>query len=351
MKKFLVVMLAFLMLFMMSAGCTPTSEEPQQSDALNSFSPEKTNDTTFEPIVASFLHGAGGSTWPLLSEGVAECVRQLVPGSSITMVPGGAISNAQLVASGEYELCFTFYDTVLDAKNGRGAFEGAPCDNLRVIACVFSTYSQPLCYADEPFNSMAEFFETKPKISLSAHQQGSGVETFNNRLIQAYGYTYEDIEDWGGKVVFANESDTLEMLKDGQIEMFLGGSTPPVSGNIDVNTTRPIKYLTIDSDVIDYMVNTYGYGKATIPQDTYEWLEEDFDTFTAMIVVTCTTDMSDEATYAIAKAINENIDYLCGVHNAAKLQLVDIEGGIICDINEEDIAAGALKYYKEVGLK
>lgn len=70
-----------------------------------------------------------------------------------------------------------------------------------------------------------------------------------------------------------------------------------------------------------------------------------------MIVVTCTTDMSDEATYAIAKAINENIDYLCGVHNAAKLQLVDIEGGIICDINEEDIAAGALKYYKEVGLK
>lgn len=133
--------------------------------------------------------------------------------------------------------------------------------------------------------------------------------------------------------------------------MFLGGSTPPVSGNIDVNTTRPIKYLTIDSDVIDYMVNTYGYGKATIPQDTYEWLEEDFDTFTAMIVVTCTTDMSDEATYAIAKAINENIDYLCGVHNAAKLQLVDIEGGIICDINEEDIAAGALKYYKEVGLK
>ena len=145
MKKFLVVMLAFLMLFMMSAGCTPTSEEPQQSDALNSFSPEETNDTTFEPIVASFLHGAGGSTWPLLSEGVAECVRQLVPGSSITMVPGGAISNAQLVASGEYELCFTFYDTVLDAKNGRGAFEGAPCDNLRVIACVFSTYSQPLC--------------------------------------------------------------------------------------------------------------------------------------------------------------------------------------------------------------
>lgn len=247
MKKFLVVMLAFLMLFMMSAGCTPTSEEPQQSDALNSFSPEETNDTTFEPIVASFLHGAGGSTWPLLSEGVAECVRQLVPGSSITMVPGGAISNAQLVASGEYELCFTFYDTVLDAKNGRGAFEGAPCDNLRVIACVFSTYSQPLCYADEPFNSMAEFFETKPKISLSAHQQGSGVETFNNRLIQAYGYTYEDIEDWGGKVVFANESDTLEMLKDGQIEMFLGGSTPPVSGNIDVNTTRPIKYLTIDT--------------------------------------------------------------------------------------------------------
>ena len=133
--------------------------------------------------------------------------------------------------------------------------------------------------------------------------------------------------------------------------MFFGGSTPPVSNNIDINTTRPIKYLAIESDIIDYMSKTYGYGKAVIPKETYDWLTEDFPTFTAMIVVTCTTDMSDEDTYLIAKAINENTDYLCGVHNAAKLQLQDIEGGIISDINEEDIAAGALAYYKEVGLK
>lgn len=201
MKKTLSLLLCMLMALCFIAGCsTAPSTTPANTDsgvssdaATTPASTEETDSgaqTAFAPITASFLHGAGGSTWPMLAEGVGECIRRLAPGSSITTVPGGAVSNAQLVASGEYELGFTFYDTLLDAKNGRGAFEGAVSDNLKVIACVFSTYSQPFCYAEEPFNSLTEFFETKPKISLSVHQAGSGVESFNNRLVQAYGYTY-----------------------------------------------------------------------------------------------------------------------------------------------------------------
>jgi TRAP transporter TAXI family solute receptor len=140
-------------------------------------------------------------------------------------------------------------------------------------------------------------------------------------------------------------------LKDGQLDAFGGGGAPPNARLIDLARVRDIVYLKMDQDVISNMAQKYGYVPAKIKADTYDFLEEDYETFSATVVIAVAADMPDDVAYLIAKAMYENREYLGTVHSAANRHMVDVPDGIIAGIPElAPVHPGAAKYYREVGL-
>lgn len=315
---------------------SPATAETSESDAIKA-------------VNLTFVHGgSGGGTWGLTAEGIAEAIRRTAPGSVITTVPGSSKGNIVRMGDNEADMGFTFLNNLIDATQGREGFEKT---DVKVIGSPISSVAHLICLKSLGIESIQELKENKTPIRLSVHQRGSGNEQYTRRMLQEYGIVYEDIESWGGKIVHANQGDSLQLIADGQLDAFSGGGEPPKAQFIDLNRKRPLTSLRMDEGVIASMGAKYGYTPTVIKAGTYEFLDEDYPTFAASVVIAVRGDMPDDTAYLLAKAMYEHREYLGTVHSNVKTHIVDDPDGLIAGIPEiAPVHPGALKYYREAGL-
>ena len=68
------------------------------------------------------------------------------------------------------------------------------------------------------------------------------------------------------------------------------------------------RVMPLPQNVIDKLVETYGYVPSVIPAGTYPGQEEDIATVDLSTVILTTADMDDEIVYRMVKALAENHD-------------------------------------------
>lgn len=297
----------------------------------------------------TFVHGTtGGSIWALLAEGISESIRKTAPGYVVTTVPGSSKGNLIRLGKGEADLGYTFLNDLKNAVEGR---EGMQKTDLKVIASTHSTVVQWLALQSKGVNFLRDIKEKKMGLRLSVHQRGSGNEDYNKRLLVEYGIKYADIESWGGKIVHSGEQESCELMADGQIDAFGAGGAPPNTLFIDLHKKRKINLVTMDKEVIQRIANLYGYVPTVMKANTYEFQKEDYQTFSASVVLAVRGDMPDETAYWITKSVYDNRNYLGTVHSSAKTHMITNPEGIIEGIpGLVPVHPGALRFYKEAGL-
>ena len=101
-------------------------------------------------------------------------------------------------------------------------------------------------------------------------------------------------------------------------------------------------------DVIDELISTRPYyAKAVVPGGMYKGNDEPVETFGVKATFVTSAKVSDDVVYAIVKEVFENFDKFVKLHPAYKgLTKEDMLKGLSAPIHP-----GAMKYYKEVGLK
>lgn len=253
---------------------------------------------------------------------------------------GGSVYNINTIREGELQFGVAQSDWQHHAYHGTSKFsEKGPYEGLRAV---FSVHPEPFTVVARADAGITSFDDLKGK-RVNIGNPGSGQRGTMEVLMGAKGWGMEDF-------ALATELKAAEQsaaLCDNQIDAMIYTVGHP-SGSIQEATTACDSVLvTVDGDAVTKLVDDNAfYRTATIPGGMYRGSDADTKTFGVGATFVSSTDVPDEAVYAVVKSVFENFDAFRKLHPAfAHLKPEEM----IADGLSAPLHDGAAKYYREKG--
>ena len=334
MKKALILGVVLMFGFALVIGCGPSGEKA------TSEAPAKAK-TTFITI------GTGGITGVYYPTGgaIAKIVNQKkdVYGIRCTVEStGGSVFNVNAIMAGDLPFGVVQSDRQFQAINALAEWKDkGKQEDLRAVFSIHPESITLVAAVDAGINDIADLKGKRVNIG----NPGSGQRQNSIDALEAVGIDYKT--DMNAEGIKASESASL--LQDGRIDAFFYTVGHP-SGSIKEATAgaRKVRFASITG--IDSLLAKYPYyAKAYIPVKMYPGAEntENVDTFGVKATFVTSAKVSDDVVYAVTKEVFDNFDAFKKLHPAyAVLTKEGMLEGLSAPLHP-----GALKYYKEAGLK
>ncbi len=231
------------------------------------------------------------------------------------------------VASGDADFGIVEDTGLYWAFHGIGQDEGQALPDLRVIASVAQVYWLPLAVTYETrLTSIEQIKEQKfPLRIFTQHGFRPGVggrvglpAYLIERIFEAYGFTLQDIESWGGKH-WTRENGGNEALKEGNFDAII---TRAVSGYwpvgrlwYDTTILNNMRFLPIASKVLDELGKKYHVRKGFLPKFFYRGVEEKVPTFYfPYFAIYTSKHLDEEVAFIAAKSLDGHPEYYLETH-------------------------------------
>ncbi|MCY1395239.1 TRAP transporter solute receptor, TAXI family [compost metagenome] len=249
-----------------------------------------------------------------------------------------SVENLNLLQIGRGELAFALGDSVADAWEGveEAGFK-APLKRLRAIAGTYPNYIQIVASEDSGIKTLADL--KGKRISVGAPK--SGTELNARAIFKAAGLTYEDM----GKVEFLPFAESVELMKNRQLDATLQSSGLGMAAIRDLSSTMKLSYVAVPQDVVTKIGNA-AYQPGMIPAGTYDGQSADVPTVAITNILVSHDKVSDEVAYQMTKLLFDNLERLGNAHAAAK----DIKLETAAQNLPIPLHPGAERYYREVGV-
>ncbi|HHY37730.1 MAG TPA: TAXI family TRAP transporter solute-binding subunit [Clostridia bacterium] len=290
-------------------------------------------------------HSAVGGNWHTIVEGIAQILRADIPDVSFTVTPGSGEGNLARLNTGDIDIGMSTNTSAREAWAGEGSFK-EPLKNIRGITQLYTAYVQFIISDKIGINSIADIKEKQYPIRISVHTRGSGIETTAKRTLELYGITYEDIEKWGGKVVFVGSNEAASMMADGQLDAYFGFSAAPIKNFTELELNHTFKVLPIDEPVAKQLEEKYGYPLGNIPAGVYKSVTSEIPTITEAAGLYTRADVPEDIIYKVTKSLIEHRQELGGIHAQLKKltpEMMPKDLGV-------PLHPGAEKAYREAGI-
>jgi len=250
---------------------------------------------------------------------------------------GASAENILMITRGEAEIAIAMQDSVMQAYEGFGAYEGRPHPNLKALMRLWPNYVQLVTLKSSGIESVADLKGKRVGVGAA----NSGVELNARMIYEAYGLTYED-----SRVDYLSYGEAIDQMKNGQCDAAFVTSGLPNGTVIELATSYDMVVVPIDGEGRDNLAEKYPFfSKAIIPEDTYN-NKEDVETVFVYNIMLVNDELSEELVYDMLTVIFDNIDGIKASHNAANMH-IDISFGV------EDIRiplhSGAAKFWQENG--
>jgi hypothetical protein len=287
--------------------------------------------------VTGVYYPAGGAICRLINAGRNEHgIRCSVEST------GGSVYNVNTMRQGELDFGVVQSDIQYNALEGLGEeFEGqGPFEDLRAV---FALHPEPFTLLARADSGIETFDDLKGK-RVNVSDPGSGSRATFGVLMEAKGWTMDDF-------ALASELKSAEQgqaLADNKVDAIAFVVGHPNGSIQEATTTTDARLIPVSGPEVDALVeaNPY-YAKAVIPGGMYPGNPEDTETFGVGATFVTTADMSDEAVYALVKAVFESFEDFKKLHPAfAQLDKAQMtSAGLSAPLHP-----GAERYYMEAGL-
>lgn len=280
--------------------------------------------------------GTGGSYYPY-GGAMAQLFIDKVEGVTATATSTGASAeNARLLNSSEADLAILQNDVLDYAFNGTETMkEGGALKNLATIATL---YPEPIQIVATAASGIKSVEDMKGK-RVSVGAAGSGTEANARQILDAFGMTYDDIDE--SFLSFAESSTGMQNMTLDAAFVTAGIPNPAI---MELSAMTDIVLITIPDDKVAALVAKYPfYSKLQVAEDAYEKMGGG-QTVTVLATLACRADLDADLVYNLTKALFENQAELAQANaKAADLKLeTAVEGASV------PFHPGAEKYYKEV---
>jgi TRAP transporter TAXI family solute receptor len=256
---------------------------------------------------------------------------------------GGSVFNINAIMSGDLEFGVAQSDRQYQAVQGIADWaDKGPQKDLRAV---FSIHAETVDLIASEDSGIKTIQDLKGK-RVNIGNVGSGYRQNAIDALEANGLNYET--DFHAESLAAPEAPGL--IQDGRIDAAFYTVGHP-SGYYKEATAGKTKVRFIPIPNVDKIVAKYPYyASATTLMKHYPTAantEEGVDTFGVKATFVTSAKVPDEVVYAITKEVFDNFDKFVKLHPAYEgLTKEDMLKGLSAPIHP-----GAMKYYKEVGLK
>jgi TRAP transporter TAXI family solute receptor len=282
--------------------------------------------------------GTSGVYYPL---GVAltNLFSKALPNAKVSVqATNASVENLNLLQSGRGELAFTLGDSLSDAWNGKAdAGFAQPLKKLRGVAAIYPNYVQIVATASSGIKTLADL--KGKRISVGAPKSGTELNT--RAVLRAINLTYNDF----GKVEYLPFGDSVDLMKNRQLDLTLQSAGLGVSSIKDLATSVDIVVVPVPADVVQ-KINDPAYQATVIPANTYKGQAADVPAIAIPNFLVTREEVPAETVYAMLAAIYGNLPTLVAAHSAAKdIKLENAAKGMPVPLHP-----GAEKFFREKGL-
>ena len=290
------------------------------------------------PTFINVLTGGTSGVYYPIGVALSQLYTNGIEGSKTSVqATKASVENLNLLQAGRGELAFALGDSVADAWNGvEDAGFKAPLKKLRAIAGTYPNYIQIVANAESGIKSLEDL--KGKRISVGAPK--SGTELNARAIFKAAGLSYEDM----GKVEFLPYAESVELIKNRQLDATLQSSGLGMAAIRDLASTMKISFVAIPAEVTAKIDNA-AYEAATIPAGTYDGQDADVPTVAITNILVTHEGVSDEVAYQMTKLMFDNLGRLGTAHSAAQ----DIKLETATKNLPIPLHPGAERFYKEAG--
>jgi uncharacterized protein len=282
--------------------------------------------------------GTSGVYYPL---GVAltQLYGKVLPDAKTSVqATKASAENLNLLQAGRGEVAFSLGDSFSDAwKGNEEAGFKTPLKKLRTLAAIYPNYIHFLSSADADIKSLADL--KGKRVSVGAPR--SGTELNSREILKAAGMSYKDL----GKVEYLGYAESVELIKNRQLDATLLSSGLGVAAVRDLATSIKMVVIPIPADIVK-KIDDPAYSAGVIPANTYNGQTAEVPTVMVQNYLVTHEGVPVDTVYKMTKVMFENLDTLQAAHAAAKAIRKET-AGIGAPV---PLHPGAEKYYREAGL-
>ena len=260
-----------------------------------------------EQFVNIATGGTAGTYYPI-GGAIAEVLNKNGMNASAQST-GASVANINMLKDKQVELAIVQNDITYYAINGKEMFE-EKVENLSGIA---SLYPETCQFVVTEKSGIKSIMDLKGK-RVAVGAAGSGAEANARQILEAYGITYNDIEEQ-----FLSFAEGSYALKDGTVDAAFVTAGYPTASVQDIASQNKIRLLPLDDEHIKMLADKYPfYTKTTVPAGTYQGFDEEIPTVSVMAILVCNDKIDAVLGEKLTKAIFDNVDKIAAAHAAGK---------------------------------
>lgn len=255
----------------------------------------------------------------------------------------GSGENVNMLKSKEVEMAILQGLFGKMAWNGTDIYKGKPMKELRSVTMLWPNVEHFVIVKDKV--KTGTITDVKG-LKFSIGRAGSGTERSGLTLMSGVGLGRNDI-----KAEYLGYFESAKSMKDKRISGANLCAGPPVAAVTDLFATpgMKVKILEFTDDQINAINEKTSYPgyRYIIPANMYPGQKKEVKTIAQPNFLGIRADVDADIVYKLTKTIYENLEYLYNIHSATKhMKIESAISGLPAPLHP-----GALKYYREIGVK
>lgn len=289
------------------------------------------------------VSGPSGGSWYPLGAKIMQVFDEKVGGITTSNTSGGGISNILSVSGGDAEIGWSYAHTAFNGYSGKGKFK-KPQPNVRHFATLYPAMFQVAVRKDSPIKSFADM----KKVNISPGKAKWTGTAFAESILKAYGISFNDIKTAGGTVHHVSYTESVALMKDKHIDVFMAATSMPQSSFIELEHSPGIRFIGLPKDKLKEIIDANpGYIPGMMPKGVYKSVDKDIDTLGIVTNMVVHKDLPEELVYKMCKVFWENHATFVEVKKTWKsVKLEQALAGAAIPVHP-----GAAKCYAELGVK
>lgn len=287
------------------------------------------------------LGTAGTSgTYYVVAAAMAQAINKVSDKITIVAQPTkGSIENINLVNSGAIQMGMSNADGVYWSSTGTGMYAKSGALNLKAVMSMYMSAGHLVTKAESNIKTIADL--KGKKVCLGP--PGQTVVEMSKAFLLAYGI--DPLKDI--KPFYLAIDEGLDKLKDGEIDATFWVAGVPTAGLINAASTANIRFVEVSDAVLAKISEESPYyARYTIPANTYKGQTAPVQTLKIMTELFASSKVPEDVVYEFVKLAVELQPQYVSSHVVIKEINAQTAASIVSPLHP-----GALKYYKEKGLR
>ena len=289
------------------------------------------------------VSGPAGGSWYPLGAKIMQVMQSNIEGVAASNTSGGGVGNVKAVGGGDAEIGWTYAHTAANGYEGKGSFD-KPVKDIAYFATLYPSTFQVAV----PRDSKIMTFEDMKSANISPGKTGWTGTAFAESILEAYGFSFEDIKNNGGTVHFVDYSESVALMKDGHIDVFMAATSMPQASYIELNHSPGLRFIGIPEPKLTEIIKANpGYIRGAITPAAYEGVEQDIPTLGIVTSMIVSSELPDDLVYKMTEVFWDNHAAFAAVKKTwNEVTLENALNGASVPVHP-----GAARYYEEKGVR